>query len=205
VGLLRAAAELDRLGELETIVADVSVQEDVERAVSAHQRRFGTLDVLVNNAGAAGAGPLSSAPVDQLELQLAANLRTSWLVTAASIPMLTEAGERHGRALVVNLASIAGRYGAGTIPAYSAAKAGVLALSQAAHDELAANGVRVTGLAPAFVATRMTEPLPIDRDTMISPNDIAEAVRFLSRLSASCAVPELMMLRTGDRLGPVAA
>lgn len=197
-----ATRELERFGAVEAIGADVSSPEDVEQLLGAHRQRFGTLDVLVNNAGLAAAGPLSSAPVHQLEQQLRANLATTWMVTAASIPLLLEAGTRHGRALVVNVASIAGRYAAGIVPAYSAAKAGVLALSQAAHDELASKGVRVTGLAPAFVATRMTEPLPLERDTMISPEDVAEAVRFLARLSANCAVPELLMLRTSDRLLP---
>jgi NAD(P)-dependent dehydrogenase (short-subunit alcohol dehydrogenase family) len=165
-----------------------------------HEQRFGRLDVLVNNAGALLPGPLTAVPVPQLDSQLASNLRSAWLVTAAAVPLLQAAGGEHGRALIVNTSSIVGRYPQPRAAAYSASKAALFALSQSTQQELAASGVRVTTLAPAFVATPMTEPLPLDPEDLIGPEDVAEAVRFLTRRSARVVIPELQMLRPADRL-----
>ena len=69
-------------------------------------------------------------------MQLDVNLRAVYLTTRECIPMLKEAGAEHGKALMVNTASIAGKYGQGWLAAYSATKFGVVGLSQAMHREL---------------------------------------------------------------------
>ena len=71
--------------------------------------------------------------------------------------MLKEAGAEHGKALVVNTASIAGERGQGWLAAYSATKAAVVGLTQAAHMELGSDGIQVHGLRPGFVDTPMTD------------------------------------------------
>jgi NAD(P)-dependent dehydrogenase (short-subunit alcohol dehydrogenase family) len=117
-----------------------------------------------------------------------------------SIPMLKEAGAEHGKALVVNTASIAGKHGQPWLAAYSATKAAVVGLSQAAHGELAGAGIQVTAFCPAFVATPMTDWVEdqVSKDEMIQPEDIAEGVRFLLRTSPACIVPEIQFVRPGD-------
>ena len=67
--------------------------------------------------------------------------------------MLKEAGAEHGKALMVNTASIAGKYGQGWLAAYSATKFGVVGLTQAMHKELGNDGIQVTAICPGFVAT----------------------------------------------------
>ena len=199
--LTAAAGQLRRWGDVHTVQADVTDQAAVRRLVTEHEQRFGRLDVLVNNAGAVVVGPLSSAPVEQLDHALAANLRAHWLVTAEAIPLLTAAGEEHRRALVVNTSSILGRYAQPSTPAYSASKAALFALSQAVQLELAGSGVRATTLAPAFVATPMTDAIPhLDSAQLIEPQDLAEAVRFLTRLGPNTVVPEIQLLGVRDRL-----
>jgi short-subunit dehydrogenase len=76
----------------------------------------------------------------------------------------------------------------------------VIALSQALHGELAGTGVRVSTLCPAFVATQMTGFLDIPREDLIQPEDIAEAVCFLTRTSPACVVPEIQFIRPPDRV-----
>lgn len=200
----RLAAAGERLhpwGSVHPVTADVTEQDDVSRLVAEHATRFGRLDVLVNNAGAAAVGPVSSAPIEQLDQAIAANVRAHWLVTAEAIPLLTAAGKEHGRALVVNTSSILGRYPQPHTPAYSASKAALTALSQSAQQELAASGVRVTSLAPGFVATPMTSGIPhLRSEELIEPGDLAEAVRFLTRLGPNAVVPEIQMLGIRDRL-----
>ena len=117
--------------------------------------------------------------------------------------MLKLAGGEHGRALVVNTSSILGRYARANTPAYSSSKAALFALSQSVQQELADSGVRVTTLAPAFVATPMTAAIPhLKPEELIEPQDLAEAVRFLTRLGPNAVVPEIQFLGVRDRLLP---
>jgi NAD(P)-dependent dehydrogenase (short-subunit alcohol dehydrogenase family) len=133
-------------------------------------------------------------------MQLNVNLRGVYLMLRESIPMLREAGKEHGKALVVNTASIAGKFGQPWLATYSATKAGVVGLSQAAHGELAGDGIQVTAFCPGFVATPMTDWVEgqVPKDQMIQPDDIAEAVRFLLRTSPACIVPEIQFIRASD-------
>jgi len=114
--------------------------------------------------------------------------------------MLKEAGGEHGKALVINTASIAGKYGQPWLSAYSATKHAVVGLSQAAHGELSESGIQVTAFCPALVDTNMTDWAreSVAQEKMIRPEDIAEAVRFLLRTSPNCFVPEVQFIRAGD-------
>jgi NAD(P)-dependent dehydrogenase (short-subunit alcohol dehydrogenase family) len=135
-------------------------------------------------------------------MQLDVNLRAVYLMTRESIPLLKEAGNEHGKALIANTASIAGKQGQGWLAAYSATKAGVVGLSQAMHKELAQDGVQVTALCPGFVATPMTDWVKeeVSEEEMIQPEDIAGAVRFLLRTSPNCVVPEIQFIRPADNV-----
>ena len=136
----------------------------------------------------------------KLDIQLDTNLRGVIIATREALPMLKQAGAEHGKALMVNTASYAGKRGQGWLAAYSATKFGVVGLSQALHKELSNDGIQVTALCPGFVATPMTDWIEgqIPKDKMIQPEDIAEAVRFLLRTSRNCVVPELQFVRPGD-------
>ena len=148
--------------------------------MAAHRERFGRLDVLVNNAGIGIGAAVADTETKKLDIQLDVNLRAVYLTARESIPLLKEAGAEHGKALMVNTASIAGKYGQGWLAAYSATKFGVVGLSQALHRELSNEGVQVTAFCPGFVDTAMTDWVEgVSREEMIQPEDIAEAVRFL--------------------------
>src|SRR4029450_2357296 len=121
----------------------------------------------------------------KLDLQLDVNLRAVYLLARETIPMLKEAGAEHGKALMANTASYAGKRGEGWLAAYSATKFGVVGLSQATQKERGDDGVQVTALCPAFVATNMTDWVEeqVPKDEMIQPEDIGEAVRYLLKTS----------------------
>ena len=199
---LEAAAE-DLRGDgidVEAVPANMAKEEEIGKLVAAHRDRCGRLDVLVNNAGIGIGGAVADAETKKLDLQLDVNLRAVYLLARDSIPMLKEAGAEHGKALMVNTASIAGKHGQGWLAAYSATKFGVVGLSQALHKELSRDGVQVTALCPGFVATAMTDWVEgqVPKDEMIQPEDIAEAIRFLLRTSRHCVVPELQFVRPAD-------
>src|SRR5205807_3801555 len=173
--------------EAEAVPANMISEDDVLSLVAGHRERFGRLDVLVNNAGIGIGGPIAEQETKKLDIQLGVNLRAVYLVLRECIPMLKQAGAEHGKALVVNTASIAGVHGEGWLAAYSATKAAVRGLSQAAHAELGGDGIQVTALCPAFVDTPMTDWVQdVPREQMIQPEDIAESVRFLLRTSSAC-------------------
>jgi NAD(P)-dependent dehydrogenase (short-subunit alcohol dehydrogenase family) len=183
-----AAAELGALG----IAADVSSEEDCERLVAAHRERYGGLDVLVNSAGIGIAGKIEDQPAKHVDLQLGVNLRGLLVVTRLALPLLKES-----KGHVINLASIAGTQPTPGLAVYGATKAAVLALTRSLNAELEADGVRCTALAPAFVDTPMASWSGITPEKMIRPEDCAELVRAVLRLSPYARVPEIVVERMG--------
>ena len=196
-----AAAELRDEGfEVEAVPANMADEADLQSLLERHKERFGRLDVLVNNAGVGIGGPFAEAETKKVDMQIAVNLRAVYLLTRDAIPLLKEAGAEHGKALIVNTASIAGKHGQGWLSAYSATKAGVVGLSQALYKEHAGDGIQTTALCPGFVATAMTDWIEgqVPKDQMIQPDDVAGAVRYVLSTSPACHVPEVQFVRAGD-------
>jgi NAD(P)-dependent dehydrogenase (short-subunit alcohol dehydrogenase family) len=186
-----AAAELDAA----SVAVDVRDEDACVGLVEAHRERHGGLDVLVNSAGVGIAGRIGDMSAKQFDLQQAVNLRGAFLVTREALPALREA-----RGYVVNLASIAGTIPTPGLASYGAAKAALIALTRSLDREEAASGVRVTALCPGFVDTPMAEWTGIAADELIQPEDCAELVRALLRLSPSARVPVVVIERAGENV-----
>jgi len=199
-----AADELRAAGmEVSAVPANMADEDAVVSVVDAHRDRYGRLDVLVNNAGVGIGQPMAEIVTKHLDLQVGVNLRSLIIATREALPMLREAAADHGKALIVNTASISGKSGQPWLSVYSATKAGVVGFSQATQKEVADDGIQVTALCPAFVDTPMTEFVKgqVKAEEMIRPEDIAESVRFLLRTSSACLVPEIVFMRASDQLG----
>ncbi len=181
-----AAAELGALA----VAADVVQEDDCRRMVDEHRERYGRLDVLVNSAGVGIAGSIDELPTKHIDLQLDVNLRGTMLVTAAALPLLREA---HG--LVVNIASIAGTIPSPQLPVYGAAKAAVIQFTTTLNRAEEEHGVRALAISPGFVDTPMTEWAPVPREQMIRPEDCAEIVRTLLRVSPYARIPHVVIER----------
>jgi NAD(P)-dependent dehydrogenase (short-subunit alcohol dehydrogenase family) len=175
------------------VAADVADDADCARIVAEHRERHGRLDVLVNSAGVGIAGNVDELPTKQIDLQLNVNLRGLVLVTAAALPLLREA-----RGLVVNLASIAGTMGTPFLPIYGAAKAAVIQFTNTLNRGEQEHGVRATAISPGFVDTPMTDWNPVPKGEMIRPQDCAEIVRLLLRLSPYARIPHVVVERVGS-------
>ena len=184
-----AAGELDALA----ITADVSRDEDCERVVAEHVERHGGLDVLVNSAGIGIGGNVEALTTKHIDLQLDVNIRGLVLVTRAAIPHL-----RTSRGLVVNLSSIAGTVPTPGLSIYGASKAAVISFTRSLNEELDADGVRATALCPAFVDTDMASWSGIPGEEMIQPEDCAEIVRVLLRLTPRARIPQVVIERVGS-------
>ena len=171
---------------------DVTDPAAVERGAKTALEALGRIDVLVNNAGIAGLNkPTVDYPIDEWERVLRVNLTSQFLCCRAVAPHMVKAG--YGR--IVNIASIAGKEGNPNAVAYSASKAGVIALTKSLGKELAQSGVLVNCVTPAAAKTaifdQMTEThinfmlskIPMGR--FVSVDEIAALVCWLA--SEDCA------------------
>lgn len=149
--------ELQRTaGELEAVI-EVVDQTDwvaVQRAADSTRATFGKIDILVNNAGIAGSvGPTWDYDVTEWRRIVDVNLNGLFYCCKAILPMMRENG--YGR--VVNVASIAGKEGNPGAAAYSASKAGVIALTKSLGKELATLDIAVNCVTPAAARTKLLE------------------------------------------------
>jgi NAD(P)-dependent dehydrogenase (short-subunit alcohol dehydrogenase family) len=201
---LEAAADELRADGLEllSVAANMTDEDDVVRLFARHREAYGRLDALVNNAGVGIGAPMDEIKTKHLDMQLDVNLRALIIGTREGIPMLREAGAEHGKALIVNTASIAGKSGQAWLSVYAATKGAVINFTQSTHREVGSAGIQCTALAPGFVDTPMTDFAKgqVPAEEMIRPEDIGEAVRFLLRTSRNCHVPEIVFTRPSEGL-----
>lgn len=212
-GITMAARRAEKLeGAVQGLIADgfdvhgvpaaLSEESEIQKVVVAHRERYSRLDVLVNNAGVGIGAPVGDILTKHLDMQLSVNLRSIVLFYRECLSMLKEAASEHSNALVVNTSSISGKRAEAWLSVYSATKHGVVGFTEAMNKELGSSGIKSTALCPAFVDTPMTDFAKgqVPAEDMIRPQDIAESVRFLLRVSPACVVPEIMFVRPGDAL-----
>jgi NAD(P)-dependent dehydrogenase (short-subunit alcohol dehydrogenase family) len=188
--------------DVQAVAANVLDEAEIVKVVDAHRDRYGRLDVLVNNAGIGFAASVGDIQTKWLDMQLAINLRSIVLFYRECLALLKTAGEEHHNALVVNTASIAGKRGIGGNAVYSATKHGVVGWTDSMNRELGTLGIKSTALCPGWVDTPMTDFVKqhVPAEEMIRPEDIAEAVRYLLKVSTACVIPEIMFIRPGEAL-----
>jgi NAD(P)-dependent dehydrogenase (short-subunit alcohol dehydrogenase family) len=201
---LEAAAKTlaDEGLDVTQLAGNMADEEDIQRVVAAHRERYGRLDVLVNNAGVGIGAPIAEVQTKRLDMQLDVNIRSIVLFYRECAEMLKAAGAEHKKALVVNTASVAGKTGQAWLSVYAATKFAVVGFTQSMNKELAESGIKSTALCPGFVDTNMTDFVKgqVPAEDMIRPEDIAESVRFLLRVSPVCIVPEIIFIRPGDAI-----
>jgi len=198
-----AVAELQDEGfDVHGLAANVAAEDAIQSVVAAHRERYGRLDVLVNNAGVGFAAPAGEIQTKRLDMQLDINLRSIVIFYRECLDLLKAAAGEHANALVVNTASIAGKHGVGGNAVYAATKHGVVGWSASMNSELSHLGIKSTALCPGWVDTPMSDFIKehVKPEQMIRPDDIAEAVRYLLKVSPACIVPEMMFVRPGDSL-----
>jgi short-subunit dehydrogenase len=188
--------------EVQAFPANMADEQAIGQLVQTHRDKYGRLDVLVNNAGVGIGAAAAEQQAKYVDLQLDVNLRAIVLLYRDSLEMLRAAGAEHHNAVVINLASIAGKSPSPWLSVYSATKAAVLAYTTAMNKELGKDGIKSTAFAPGFVDTDMTDFVKgsVSPEEMIKPTDIAEALRFLLRVSSNCVVPEIVFGRPNETI-----
>jgi NAD(P)-dependent dehydrogenase (short-subunit alcohol dehydrogenase family) len=184
----RTTSELDETrraiehagGRVLAVVADVSVERDVERLVSEALTAFEGVDYLINNAGLAPVGGIAELESEVFDRMLATNVRAVYLCCRAVWPHLI----RRGGGTIVNLSSMASFDPFPGLGAYGAAKAFVNVFTKALASEGAAHGIRVHAVAPGAVETAMLRgAFPgYPREQTLAPEAVAELIeRMLLR------------------------
>lgn len=160
---------------------DVTDAEDWKNAVDTAVREFGTLNVLVNNAGIVQVAPLKTADITRFQKVLDVNLTGAMRGIQAVIEPMVAAGGGS----IINISSIEGMRGATWAHSYVASKWGLRGLTKSAALELAPDKIRVNSIHPGFIRTGMTKHLPDDIVTAPmgragTPEEVATFVVFLA-------------------------
>ncbi|MER7559303.1 3-oxoacyl-ACP reductase FabG [Nocardioides sp. NPDC126508] len=138
------------------VACDVVRGEDVERALETAVATYGSLDIVVNNAGITRDATMRKMTEDQFDQVIAVHLKGCWHGTRLAAARMRE--QKSGA--IVNISSISGKVGMVGQTNYSAAKAGIVGLTKAAAKEMAHHGVRVNAIQPGLIRSAMTEAMP---------------------------------------------
>ncbi|MFT4201541.1 3-oxoacyl-ACP reductase FabG [Gordonia sp. (in: high G+C Gram-positive bacteria)] len=168
------------------VAANVTSADDVAAMLKTAVDRFGSLDVLVNNAGITRDASMRKMTEEQFDQVISVHLKGTWLGTKLAADIMRE----QGSGAIVNMSSISGKVGNFGQTNYSAAKAGIAAMSKAAAKEVAAKGVRINSIQPGLIRTAMTEAMPKEAwDSKMAeipmgragePDEIAKVAVFLA-------------------------
>src|SRR6476469_3214790 len=188
----QAADDLRGLGKTTAVACDVTRLTEIETARDTTVKALGRIDILVNNAGVAGPNVRTwEYPIGAWHEVMRVNLDSQFYCCRAIVPLMI--AQNYGR--IVNIASIAGKEGNPNAVAYSASKAGVIALTKSLGKELAGHDIAVNCITPAAARTAIFEQMSqqhidymlskIPRNRFVEVDEIAALVAFCA--SAECS------------------
>jgi NAD(P)-dependent dehydrogenase (short-subunit alcohol dehydrogenase family) len=170
------------------IECDISNMESVKKLVTKTLEAFGTIDILINNAGILYQKSISETTDEEWNAVINTNLKGPFLLTREVLPIF----ERNGKGKIVNIASIAGIIGYENLSAYCASKGGIIAMTRALAMEFASKKINVNCICPGAIKTGMTKIIEeneailtqtlmsIPAGRMGNPSDIANAALYLA-------------------------
>jgi NAD(P)-dependent dehydrogenase (short-subunit alcohol dehydrogenase family) len=193
----RSSPPIDRTAELVdaaggrgiAVACDVTDDIQVGRLMSRAAELTGTIDIVVCSAGTATVKPFTELTLDEWRMTTETTLTGTFLCCQRAVPSMRRGG------LLVALSSIAGRQGFPNWSAYSAAKAGVLAFTQAIREELRPSGIRVTAVIAGAVDTPLWDTVPGEwnRQAMLQPHEVARAVVRIAEEPDHLSTDELVL------------
>jgi len=183
------------------VKADVSSFEECARMIELVKKKFGYLDVLVNNAGTTSDKTFQNMTKEQWDFVININLNSMYNVTKNALELMRENGR------VINISSIAGMLGNFGQTNYAASKAGIIGFTKSLAKELGKRKITVNAVAPGFIETDMTKAMPFLRKKIIlamiplgrtgMPEDVAQLVAFLASEKSSYITGTIININGG--------
>lgn len=199
--LTRSAAQLRKEvrgpAKIVAMACDVRAPESVARMFAVVQRRFGKLDVLVNNAGISQRPtPLQETSLEMWREIVDINLTGMFLCTRAALPLMQRG------ATIINNLSAAAKQVFPNFAAYTAAKRGAYGFTLAVREELMPRGIRVTAMMPGATSTGLWDQIMpgADRERMISVEQVAQAVLYAVLLPPEANLSEILLTPTAGAI-----
>lgn len=189
------------------VVMNVTEQASIDAALALVEKEFGTVSILVNNAGITRDNLLMRMKDDEWNDIIDTNLSSAYRLSKACLRAMMKA--RKGR--IINIASVVATMGNAGQTNYAAAKAGMIGFTKSLAREVGARGITVNAVAPGFIDTDMTRALPEEhRNALLShiplnrlghPEEIAAAVVFLASPGAAYITGETLHINGGMYMG----
>ncbi|MBQ3689454.1 MAG: 3-oxoacyl-[Bacteroidales bacterium] len=196
--------EIEALGvKVKAYASNAADFQQTEQVVNQIIEDFGTLDVLVNNAGITKDGLMLRMSEAQWDAVINVNLKSAFNFIHASLPQMMK--QRKGA--IINMASVVGVHGNAGQANYASSKAGLIALAKSVAQEMGPKGIRANAIAPGFIETAMTAALPekvreewkkkIPLRRGGTPEDIAEVATFLASDMSSYVTGQVIQIDGG--------
>ncbi len=183
--LEKVAAEIERMGgEALVVPADVSRAGDVDEMVARTVEHYGTVDVLLNNAGYGILSPIEETTAEEMRHILDVNYMGTYMATRAVLPVMKRAGRGH----IINVSSVAGTRGLPYMGAYCVTKAAQKSLTEALRIELAGTGIYVSVVYPVFTETEFFDVMKNKTGRRLSaPSLFTQTAEHVARRIVRCA------------------
>ena len=194
--------EIKKIGvECISIKGDVSKFDECASMIEVIRKRFGCINILVNNAGVLSDKTLKNMTKEQWDIVIRTNLDGIFNVTKNALPLINDSGR------IINISSIVGISGNFGQTNYAASKAGIIGFTKSLAKELGKRKITVNAVAPGFIETHMTKGVPfIKKKIMLAmiplgragtPEDIANLVAFLASDKARYITGEVICIDGG--------
>ena len=192
---LRAAAE-EIGGESAIFVSDLTAEEAPSRLVADVVSRFGTLDVVMNNAGAMVVGKFDEIDLDRVRMMIRVNVEAAFGLGFAALRQF----KKQGGGFLINTSSVAGIKSGPTTGAYAGTKAAIEAFTEGLRLEVAGTEIGVAFIEPGTVDTGLFDEMSDEekeafkQGSLLKPEDIAEAAVFMLTRPAHVRVPRVLIV-----------
>ena len=175
-------------GRAAIVPADLTRDEALDALAAESRRFFGTVDILINNAGWGKRSPVVNINVEDLDQTMRLNLRAPILLAKLLLPDMIAKNE----GAVINIGSVSGKTGEANGAAYSATKFALIGFTQSLYEEVREHGIKVAVILPGFVDTPLIPPnRQLDRSKMIRPADVAQTVHYVLTAPPTCCPVEI--------------
>ncbi len=165
---------------------DVFSETEVNKAINNAYQKYGSIDLLFNNAGFVkrGTSNLSSGSLQEM-------INTNLIGAINMIRAVTPYMVKNAHGCIINVSSRNAKIPRPFLGGYAASKAALLAFNESLYKELTSSGIKVTALCPGFVNTEMTSDVQEDRNHLIQPCDICTTIDYLLSLPQAVAIKEI--------------